>query len=84
MSQPFFVRLLIRSERTHIHKLRKRPPNIDVYRRVQAVHLSSKHLKVYQIAEIVGRFADAMLAMGAEFDKQQVMNQLNSYYAKAA
>jgi aspartate aminotransferase-like enzyme len=36
------------------------------------------------IAEIVGRFADAMLAMGAEFDKQQVMNQLNSYYAKAA
>ena len=36
------------------------------------------------IAEIVGRFADAMLAMGAEFDKQQVMNQLKSYYAKAA
>ena len=27
---------------------------------------------------------DAMLAMGAEFDKQQVMNQLKSYYAKAA
>jgi alanine-glyoxylate transaminase/serine-glyoxylate transaminase/serine-pyruvate transaminase len=37
-----------------------------------------------QITEIVGRFADAMLAMGAEFDKQQVMNQLKSYYAKAA
>ncbi|MGK2923385.1 MAG: aminotransferase [Methyloceanibacter sp.] len=37
-----------------------------------------------QIAEITSRFADAMLAMGAEFDKQQVMNQLNSYYAKAA
>jgi alanine-glyoxylate transaminase/serine-glyoxylate transaminase/serine-pyruvate transaminase len=37
-----------------------------------------------QITEIVSRFADAMLAMGAEFDKQKVMNQLKSYYAKAA
>ena len=37
-----------------------------------------------QINEIVSRFADAMLAMGAEFDKQKVMNQLKSYYAKAA
>jgi hypothetical protein len=37
-----------------------------------------------QITEIVDRFADAMLAMGAEFDKQRVMNQLKSYYAKAA
>ncbi len=37
-----------------------------------------------QIGEITSRFADAMLAMGAEFDKQQVMNQLKSYYAKAA
>jgi transposase len=55
MSQPFFVRPLTRSERTHIRKLRKRPPNLDVYRRVQTVHLSSQHLKVHQIAEIVGR-----------------------------
>jgi aspartate aminotransferase-like enzyme len=37
-----------------------------------------------QIGEIVSRFADAMLSMGAEFDKQKVMNQLKSYYAKAA
>jgi alanine-glyoxylate transaminase/serine-glyoxylate transaminase/serine-pyruvate transaminase len=37
-----------------------------------------------QITEIASRFAEAMLAMGAEFDKQQVMNQLKSYYAKAA
>ena len=37
-----------------------------------------------QIGEITSRFADAMLAMGAEFDKQKVMNQLKSYYAKAA
>ena len=29
-------------------------------------------------------FADAMLAMGAEFDKAAVLNQLKSYYAKAA
>jgi alanine-glyoxylate transaminase / serine-glyoxylate transaminase / serine-pyruvate transaminase len=36
------------------------------------------------IADIVGRFADAMLDMGAEFDKQQVMNGLKSYYAEAA
>ena len=38
----------------------------------------------YVIGEITSRFADAMLAMGAEFDKQKVMNQLKSYYAKAA
>jgi hypothetical protein len=25
-----------------------------------------------------------MLAMGAEFDRQKVLNQLKSYYAKAA
>jgi alanine-glyoxylate transaminase/serine-glyoxylate transaminase/serine-pyruvate transaminase len=37
-----------------------------------------------QIGEIVGRFADAMIDMGAEFDKQTVMNGLKSYYAKAA
>ena len=37
-----------------------------------------------QISEIVGRFADAMLAMGAEFDKAQVMGRLKSYYAQAA
>ena len=53
MSQPFFVRPLARAERAAIRKLRKRPPNLDVYRRVQAVHLSSQRLKVQQIAEIV-------------------------------
>ncbi len=37
-----------------------------------------------QITEIVSRFAHAMLAMGAELDKQKVVNQLKSYYAKAA
>jgi alanine-glyoxylate transaminase / serine-glyoxylate transaminase / serine-pyruvate transaminase len=36
-----------------------------------------------QITEITSRFADAMLDMGAEFDKRQVMNGLKSYYAKA-
>ena len=36
------------------------------------------------ITEIVSRFADAMLDMGAEFDKQQMMNGLKAYYAKAA
>jgi len=37
-----------------------------------------------QITEIASRFADGMLAMGGEFDKAQVLNQLKSYYAKAA
>jgi len=37
-----------------------------------------------QISEIVSRFADAMLAMGASFDKQQVMGRLKGYYAQAA
>jgi alanine-glyoxylate transaminase / serine-glyoxylate transaminase / serine-pyruvate transaminase len=36
------------------------------------------------IAVIIGRFADAMLDMGAEFDKQKVMTGLKSYYAEAA
>ena len=31
MSQPFFVRSLSRAERKAIEKLRKRPPNVDVY-----------------------------------------------------
>ncbi len=55
MSQPFFLRQLTRSERAQVRKLRKRPPNLDVYRRVQAVHFSSQRLKVHRIAEIVGR-----------------------------
>ena len=37
-----------------------------------------------QIGEIVSRFADAMLEMGATFDKAAVLNQLKGYYAKAA
>jgi aspartate aminotransferase-like enzyme len=36
------------------------------------------------ITEIASRFADGMLTMGAAFDKQKVMSQLKSYYAKAA
>jgi aspartate aminotransferase-like enzyme len=34
------------------------------------------------ITEIVARFANAMLDMGAEFDKQRVMTGLKSHYAK--
>ena len=41
-------------------------------------------LSPQQIGEIVSRFADAMLAMGADFDKAKVMNGLKAYYAKAA
>ncbi|KUO57911.1 MAG: aminotransferase [Alphaproteobacteria bacterium BRH_c36] len=37
-----------------------------------------------QITEIVSRFADAMVEMGAGFDKAKVMNGLKSYYAQAA
>ena len=55
MSQPFFVRSLSQAERKAIRKLRKRPPNLAVYRRAQAVHFSSQRLKVQQIAEIVSR-----------------------------
>src|SRR6478736_4358316 len=41
-------------------------------------------LSPQQVTEITSRFADAMLAMGADFDKAKVMNGLKSYYAKAA
>jgi transposase len=53
MSQPLFVRRLTRAERAAIRKLRKKPPRVDVYRRAQAIHLSSQRLKAQRIAEIV-------------------------------
>jgi len=68
MSQPFFVRSPSRAERKAIQKLRKRPPNLDVYRRVQAVHFSSQRLKVQQIAEIVGRSRLSVTRWLHEFD----------------
>lgn len=37
-------------------------------------------LTVEAITDIVGRFADAMLKMGADFDKHAVMNGLAEYY----
>jgi len=69
MSQPFFVRSLSRAERKAIQKLRKRPPNVDVYRRTQAVYFSSKGLKVQQIAEIVGRSRISITRWLHEFDR---------------
>lgn len=68
MSQPFFVRSLSRVERKAIQKLRKRPPNLNVYRRVQAVYLSSQHLKVQRIAEIVSRSRLTVTRWLHEFD----------------
>jgi len=68
MSQPFFVRSLSRAERKAIRKLRKRPPNVDVYRRTQAVYFSSKGLKVQQIAEIVGRSRISITRWLHQFD----------------
>ena len=36
------------------------------------------------ISDIVGRFADAMQAMGAEVDKDRVLQGLDSYLKEAA
>ena len=55
MSQPFFIRRLTRSERKTIAKLRKKPPNVKVYQRAQAVYFSAQGLKVQKIAPIVNR-----------------------------
>jgi len=52
MSRPFFVRSFSRDERKAIQKLRKRPPNLAVYRRVQSVHFSSQRLKERQLSAI--------------------------------
>ena len=68
MSQPFFVRRLTRSERAAIRKLRKRPPSLGVYRRAQAVHLSSQRLKVHEIAEIVSRSRQTVTRWLHQFD----------------
>ncbi|WP_027147313.1 aminotransferase class V-fold PLP-dependent enzyme [Methylobacter marinus] len=38
-------------------------------------------LTVEAIGDIVGRFADAMINMGADIDKEAVMQGLNAYYA---
>ena len=73
MSQPFFVRSLSRAERKAIRKLRKRPPNVEVYRRTQAVHFSSEGLKVQQIAEIVGRSRVSVTRWLHEFDKNGLL-----------
>ncbi|RUM53464.1 MAG: aminotransferase [Methylococcus sp.] len=37
-------------------------------------------LTVEAITEIAGLFADAMLKMGADFNKDEIMNQLKAYY----
>ena len=68
MSQPLFVRRLTRAERAALGKLRKKPPNLGVYRRVQAIHLSTQRLKTHQIAEIVSRSALTVTRWIHEFD----------------
>lgn len=73
MSQPFFVRSLSRAECKAIRKLRKRPPNVEVYRRTQAVHFSSEGLKVQQIAEIVGRSRVSVTRWLHEFDRRGLL-----------
>ena len=55
MSQPLFVRQLTRAEHAKIEKLRKNPPNVGVYRRAQAVYLSSRGRTAEEIGEIVDR-----------------------------
>lgn len=68
MSQPLFVRRLTRAERSALRKLRKKPPNLDVYRHAQAIHLSAQRLKTHQIAEIVSRSALTVTRWIHEFD----------------
>ncbi len=70
MSQPLFVRRLTRAERSAIGKLRNKPPNLSVYRRAQAIHLSAQRLKTHQIAEIVSRSALTVTRWIHEFDAQ--------------
>ncbi len=55
MSAPLFVRRLSKSKRKVIAKLRKKPPNVQVYQRAQAVYFSSQQVKVSEIARIVNR-----------------------------
>lgn len=70
MSQPLFVRRLTRVERAAIRKLRKRSPDMHVYRRVQAIHLSAQRLKAQQIAEIVSRSPLTVTRWIHEFNDQ--------------
>jgi transposase len=55
MSRPYFVRRLTPTERAKVRRLREHPPTVAVHRRAQAVHFSSRGLKLDQIAEIVNR-----------------------------
>ena len=72
MSQPLFVHRLTRAERVGIRKLRKRPPDLHVYRRVQAIHLSSQGLKAQRIAEIVSRSPLTVTRWIHEFDARSL------------
>ena len=72
MSQPFFVRRLSKSERKAIAKLRKKPPNVPVYRRAQAVYFSSQQVKVSEIARIVNRDRTAVSRWLHRFEDEGV------------
>jgi transposase len=69
MSQPLFLNSLSRAERKAIRKLRKCSPNMDVYRRTQAVYFSSKCLKVQKVAETIGRSHISITRRLHEFEK---------------
>ena len=62
------IRRLTRSQRAAIAKLRRRPANVGIYRRAQAVHLSSQGLKVHEIAEIVGCHRSTVFRWLQRFD----------------
>jgi len=55
MSQPLQVRRLTRAERVAIKRLRRKPPNVEVGLRVQAVQLSRQGHTPREIGNIVGR-----------------------------
>jgi len=55
MSAPYFVRPLTRSERNRLDAILRKPPNVKVFLRAQAVNLSSQGWKVPEIARVVHR-----------------------------
>ena len=70
MSQPLSVSRLSQRERRSIANLRKKPPNVEVYRRSTAVYFSCHGLKVQEIAPIVDRDRSTVSRWLREFDEE--------------
>ena len=56
-----------------------RPDQFEMRRK--RLQFRAWHRGMREVDLLLGRFADAMLKMGAEFDKEAVMTELSAFYS---